>query len=410
MQTNKFKPFYLHFNYPAKILSLSMHINFKKILKTPYFLLLFTLINPLVENVTAQNSIKKLVHNIFSSQKDSTRSATFMLLPALGYAQETGVEYGIGSTYNFYMDKADTSIRTSSLALIGTLTTKKQANIKLTSDLWTKNNDYHILSEIRYRDWPFNYYGIGTDTWKANQDYIEQRLFRIRLEVEKKIVPKFYVGLNAQFEDYKFKDITAAGIFEQDAVTGKRGGRHLLLGVSALYDSRNNVSYTTKGSYARLKYAYAPAFWKGEHLQGSQLDVDIRDFETLSSKWTLALQGIYRSTFGKSTPFYSYRELGGDMMMRGYYLGRYRDKHYAATQAEFRYRFHPRFALTGFGAAGSVFSKQHSFRLLPSFGGGIRYFFSLEHNSSVRFDYAYGEKRPGEVRQSGFYLSLSEAF
>jgi hypothetical protein len=41
---------------------------------------------------------------------------------------------------------------------------------------------------------------------------------------------------------------------------------------------------------------------------------------------------------------------------------------------------------------------------------GLRYFFSLEHNSTVRFDYAIGEKRPGEKRQSGFYLSLSEAF
>jgi hypothetical protein len=49
-------------------------------------------------------------------------------------------------------------------------------------------------------------------------------------------------------------------------------------------------------------------------------------------------------------------------------------------------------------------------RLIPSYGAGLRYFFSLEHNSSIRFDYAFGEQRPGEKRQSGFYLSISEAF
>ena len=98
------------------------------------------------------------------------------------------------------------------------------------------------------------------------------------------------------------------------------------------------------------------------------------------------------------------------MSMRGYYLGRYKDKNYAAAQAELRYRFMARFGIVGFAGTGSTFSKQHNPRLVPSYGAGLRYFFSLEHNSSVRLDYAFGEQRPGEKRQSGFYLSVSEAF
>jgi len=97
-------------------------------------------------------------------------------------------------------------------------------------------------------------------------------------------------------------------------------------------------------------------------------------------------------------------------MMRGYYIGRYKDKNYLASQAELRYRFHPRFAAAAFTGVGSVFSKEYNARFIPSYGGGFRYFFSLEHNSNIRIDYAYGEQRPGEKRQSGFYLSLSEAF
>lgn len=357
-----------------------------------------------------QNLIQKLKDKFLSSEKDSTRSASFMVLPAAGYAQESGFEYGVAGTYNFYVDKSDMTNRTSSIILMGTLTTKSQKNIKLTSDVWTKDNEYHILSEFRYRDWPFNFYGIGNDTWEVDEDKIGQKLFRARIDLEKKITASYYAGININYEHFSFQDQEPGGIYEQQPLIGKTGGQFLALGISQLYDSRNVTTYTTKGYYARIRYAYAPDFWGKENFKGSLIDVDLRGYYPLSNPLTIAAQGIYRTTFGDRLPFYQYRDLGGDMMMRGYYLGRYKDRNYIAAQAELRYRFHPRFGITGFGGTGSTFSKEHDIRLTPSYGAGIRYFFSLEHTSTVRFDYSFGEKRPGEKRQSGFYLSISEAF
>lgn len=368
-------------------------------------------------NATAQetsadstNFIKKIIKKFVSSEKDSTRSASFMVLPAVGYAQETGFEYGIASTYNFYIDKQDLNSRTSNLTLIGTLTTKKQKNIKLISDIWTKGNEYHILSELRYRDWPFNFYGIGNDTWKADEDYLDQKLYRIKLDGEKRFAPNFYAGLNVNYEHLKFKDMEAGGIFEQPTVYGKSGGQYLAIGASALYDNRNNTTYTTRGFYGRAKYSYAPNFFGKDNFIGSQVEVDVRGFYPINNTLTIAAQGLFRGTYGDNVPFYVLRDLGGDMTMRGYYLGRYKDNNYATAQAELRYRFHPRIGINGFLGTGSTFSKENDIRLLPTYGAGLRYFFSLEHNSSIRFDYAFGEQRPGEKRQSGFYLSISEAF
>lgn len=351
-----------------------------------------------------------MTKTFLSSEKDSTRGSSLIVLPAFGYAQETGVEYGLGGTYNFYLDKTDHNNRTSNITLIGTLTTKRQKNIKLETDLWTRDNAYHILSELRYRDWPFNFYGLGADTWLADEDFIEQQLVRAKIDVEKRIGPRWYAGVNANFEDFKFEDREPGGVFEQPDILGKAGGRYLALGVSSLYDTRNYTTYTTNGFYSRLKYAYAPHFWGGDNFTGSQLEADVRGFHALSPQVTLAGQILYRGTFGKNAPFYTYRDLGGDMTMRGYYLGRYKDKNYATAQLEVRYRFIPRLGIVGFGGTGSTFSKKHDMRLVPSFGGGIRYFFSLEHNSTVRLDYAVGEKRPGEKRQTGVYLSIAEAF
>lgn len=354
--------------------------------------------------------IQKIKNNLISSEKDNTRGASLIVLPAVGYAQESGLEYGLVGAYNFYLDKNNLDSRTSNVTLIGTLTTKRQKNIKLLTDLWTSDNDYHILSELRYRDWPFNFYGLGPDTWLNDEDFLEQQLLRVKIDVEKKVVPNLYFGINTLYERLKFEDREPDGIFTHPDVLGKTGGQYLALGVSSLYDTRNNTTYTTRGFYSRLKYAYVPSFWGNDNFTGSQLEADIRGFYSLSPQVVLAGQALYRGTFGKNIPFYAYRSLGGDMTMRGYYLGRYNDKNYTTAQLELRYRFIPRLGVVGFGGTGSTFSQQHSPRFVSSFGGGIRYFFSLEHNSTIRFDYAVGEKRAGEKRQSGFYLSVSEAF
>ena len=361
----------------------------------------------------AQNNpglIAKIKQKYLSSQSDSSRSGSLMILPAFAYAQETGAEFGIASTYNFYMDKKDMQSRTSNVTFMATLTSNKQKNIKLNTDIWTHHNMYHILSELRYRDWPFNFYGLGNSTLQADEDYLGQKLSRIKLDVERKISHKTYAGLNILYEHFKISDIEAGGILETDDIRGKTGGQYLAFGGSFLIDGRDFTTYSTKGFFLRAKYAYAPPFWKGDHFSGSLAELDSRFFYSPLSNLTIATQALYRGTLGKQAPFYVYRDLGGDSSMRGYYLGRYKDKNYTTAQAELRYRIIPRFGIVAFGGLGSTFSEQYSFRTVPTYGGGLRYFFSLEHLSTVRLDYAVGEKRPGEKQQSGFYLSLSEAF
>lgn len=381
-------------------------------LKALFFLIIATSLHTPIRAQQSENLVKKIMKTVFSADSDSSRKSSFMALPAASYAPETGFEYGVAATYNFYIDKNDIKSKTSSLNLIATLTTEKQRKINITSDLWTKNNEYHIITDIRLRKWPFNFYGIGNDTWQIDEDYLDQTLYRIKVDIEKKINPKFYAGLNINYDNYKFSDIESGGVFDKADIHGKSGGQFLALGISTLYDSRDRTTYSSKGFYGRAKYAYAPNFFGKENFIGSQAELDLRGFLPLHQKLIVAIQGIYRGTFGSNNPipFYVKRDLGGDMTMRGYYLGRYKDNNYISAQAELRYRFHPRFAAVGFTGTGSTFSKAQSPRLVPSYGLGGRYFFSLEHRSSIRIDYAFGEKRPGEKRQSGFYLSLSEAF
>ncbi|SEM30114.1 Surface antigen [bacterium A37T11] len=353
----------------------------------------------------------KLVQRFISSKKDSTRSAGFVLLPVLGSAPETGLEFGLAGIYNFYVDKTDPTIRTSSTALQTSFTTKSQFDVKLTTDIWTKKNEWHYLGEIRFRNFPFNFYGLGDQTLDQDKDILRQRLFRIRAEAEKKWLPHYYGGLVALFENYTYQDKEAGGIFDKELLQGKSGGHYIALGISQLYDSRNTNTYTTKGFYARGRYTYSPNLWGGQNFSGSHLDGELRAFFPLTPTLTLGLNSEYQTYFNKAIPFYLTPQLGYDEMMRGYYQGRYRDNNFLAAQAELRWRFHPRLGLAAFAATGTVYPKTPDLTALKgSFGGGLRYFFDLEHNSSIRVDYGVGEKRPGEKRQTGLYLSLGEAF
>lgn len=355
----------------------------------------------------------KLIKKLLSNEADTTRSSSFLPLPAIGYAQETGAELGVASLYSFYTDRKDTLTRTSRLTGIATLTTKKQSNLQLKSDIWTPQNKYHITGEIRYKNFPFNFYGIGNSTLEANEDPIGQKLFKLNAGIEKKLGKISFSGFSLAYESYRFSDKDPGGIYSSDpTIYDKDGGRVLYLGITQVIDNRNSNTYTTKGSYLKLNYSYAPDFWGGSNYSGGLVKLDLRNFNSLNKKTVLGINAHFQSIGGNTTPFYLLPQLGNDEMMRGYYSGRYRDHNLMALQSEIRLRLNPRFGMAAFAAAGNVYSngnlKLAHFK--PSIGGGFRYFYDIERGLSIRMDYAIGEQNPGEKRQSGFYLSLGEAF
>lgn len=355
----------------------------------------------------------KLIRKMLSNEADTTRGSSFLPLPAIGYAQETGIEFGGAGLYSFYTDRKDTLMRTSRITGMITFTTKKQSNFALKSDIWTPGNKFHVTSEIRYRNFPFNFYGIGNSTLELNEDPITQKLFKLNAGLEKKLGKSIYTGMSMAYESYRFEDKVTGGIYSNNpGIRDKDGGQVFFIGITQIFDNRNTNTYTTKGSFLKFNYSYAPDFFGGDHFSGSLLKLDLRNFHSLSKKTTLGLNAHYQTISGGNTPFYLLPQLGSDEMMRAYYAGRFRDQNLLALQAEIRLRLNPRFGLVGFAGAGNVYTKNNTklIQLKPSLGGGLRYFFDIERGLSVRMDYAIGEQNPGEKRQQGLYLSLGEAF
>lgn len=364
----------------------------------------------LAANVSAQ---RKFIQRYFSSKTDSTRRPSFMPVPIFRYSQEIGVEFGLGALFSMYMDKKDTLNRSSNFSTVASLSTKGQYNFSLRGDIWTSANKYHLISELRFKSMPFNFYGIGNETRMADADRLVQKQTRVFFELEKQLLPHLYTGVLVGFEDFRFKDEIPGGIFSTSQnLIHKQGGSAVYFGLSQSYDTRNSNNYTTKGFLGRISYQYAPDFFGGESFTGSVIRANVRNFWSLSPKFVLGVNALFHTVQGNNTPFYLLPQMGNDEMMRGYYTGRYRDRNLLAAQAELRYRYNNRFGAVIFAGTGQVFDNGgFAFdRFKPSYGFGGRYFFDPEKGLSVRVDFGIGEKRPNEKRLTGTYITLAEAF
>ncbi len=357
----------------------------------------------------AQN---KIIDKLFSD--DTTRHNSFLPVPLIGFSQEAGFQFGVAGIYSFYTDIKDPQIKASQFYGVLAFSTKKQMQISFKADVWAKENKYHYLTEVKYLNQPFNFYGIGNKTLLADEDKLNLKRLRLNAELERKILDQLYLGGGVEYENLVFSDKETGGIYTSDpTLVDKNGGQFLYFKVTSLFDSRDQVSYASKGFYTKLQFSYAPDVFDSPNFYGTLFTADVRNFHKISNKLNIALNATFEGISGsRATPFYTLRQLGNDQFMRGYYTGRYRDENLLTSQAELRFRPVPRFGVVAFGGAGKVFAKGdfNNSDFKPTYGLGGRFFFDLEKGLALRLDYAMGGKPAGEKRISGFYISLGEAF
>lgn len=377
----------------------------KKLLTLSTFILLAT---PLFAQ---KNLLPKFVRKMLF-EKDSSKHSSFFLLPVFSSAPETGVEVGGSALYSFYTDTVHNNTRVSNIFGYATLTTKGQSRLSLSTSYWAPQNAWHYTASVGYINFPFDFYGIGPNTYKTAKDHLGQKRFKLNFEADKKLGEHIYIGLLAGGFDYKFDNKNPGSSFDTNPlVEGKTGGASVLAGPTFIFDSRNNNTYTTKGIVITSYYYLMQGIGANNGYKGGLLNIEIAQFNKLSKRFVLGFDVQDQNLTGSQSPFYLLPALGSDEMMRGYYNGRYRDRNFIAGQAELRYRLSDRWGLDAFTGTGTVFNKSFSFSdLKPNYGGGLRYFFDVEKGLTMRMDYGVGQKVTGEGRQSGLYLSLGEAF
>jgi hypothetical protein len=100
--------------------------------------------------------------------------------------------------------------------------------------------------------------------------------------------------------------------------------------------------------------------------------------------------------------------MGGEVKMRGYYLGAYRDHVLVDGQVEYRMPVWKIIGLVGFAGVGRVAPTYEELSIDGfhfSYGAGLRLKVDSKNNINVRFDFGFG---PDGI--NGSYINFTEAF
>jgi len=93
--------------------------------------------------------------------------------------------------------------------------------------------------------------------------------------------------------------------------------------------------------------------------------------------------------------------------MRGYFEGRYTDRHMIAAQVEWRQKLSRMWGVIAFAGLGEVAPTVDQFSLdtiRPSIGAGFRFLIDPVEDLNLRLDWGFGH------RTNNYYFNIAEAF
>jgi len=342
---------------------------------------------------------------------DTSSAATSRLLtlPAVGFSPETSLEVGV-RVFSLYHARHDTTVnRLSEVVLYSFVTLRGQFGVQVENAVYTNRNKYFLLGRTRYQQFPLLFFGIGPTAGSERLALINANSFQLRQRALRQIRGNLYAGLEIDFQLMGNVRIEEREGQTLPLLTGSNGARTMGLGGALVYDSRANVLNVRRGEFLELgELFYRSAF--GSEFNYRSIVLDGRIYRPLGRANRILTGQIYGQFMQGTVPFYNLALLGGEQLMRGYYLGRYRDKTLLAGQAELRwlpFGFSKRWGGSVFAALGTVAPSAaalQSKNVQWAGGAGLRFLLFRSKDVFLRGD--VGFTREG----TGFYFSLGEAF
>lgn len=336
----------------------------------------------------------------------------FLVYPVLAYAPETRLEVGLSGLYLFY-SRGDTNNRLSEIPLYTFYTLNEQYGLTFEHAIFSHQSRRSFLGEGIIADFPLKYYGIGLDARSEDAVVVYARQLVARERV------LFRLGRSEVYLGPELGISSLSGVrFEAEdgrSVALPRGGdgtTNLTAGLGVAHDKRHNPLNVREGLFGELALLASGAGLLSEHTFHN-VYADLRGYQPLGSEQAVVVAGQILGQFGGGDlPFNELGLIGGEGMMRGYYRGRYRDRHLIAAQAEIRFLplplgFTKRIGAAAFVASGTVWPSWAALgevRPLLTGGGGLRVLTFPASDIYTRIDVGLSEDGPG------FYLYVGEAF
>lgn len=333
------------------------------------------------------------------------RQWDYAVLPLIYYQPETSFGAGGQLALVRIPSTGGAEQKRHDMLLLGaTATWKRQYGVSIAANKYWNGDDDRLRLDAVAQRFPNTFWGLGNQTPEDAADSYTPVLLGAQTNYSHRLVEQIYGGIGLTAGHYRMATFTPGGTVAEFLATRRAEGWLVGVGPSLQRDSRDDSSYPRGGSLSVLSLtAFRPA-WLSDY---SFLDVtaDQRTFIGLPRGHVLALQAFGEWTTGEP-PIELLPALGGPERLRGYFQGRYRDKMYVMTQAEWRAPLFWRLSGALFAAAGDVFAGPSDIgagHIKAGAGGGLRLNVGKPLPLNIRLDVAYAA---GSV---GVYLVIGEA-
>ena len=362
-----------------------------------------------VATVAADTTVRKkgfinkvLAYFNDANKTDYSKKFDFRIIGGPHYSTDTKLGLGLVAAGLYKTDRNDTILPPSNMSLFGDVSTVGFYMLGVRGLHIFPHDRYRLDYTLYFYSFPCKYWGIGYAN--GNNDANETEMNRWQAQAKAsfmfRVAPSTYIGPMLTFDFIEGKDIKNPELLEgMDRITRNTG-----VGLTFVYDSRDVTTTPKRGFYVNLSQCFRPKFM-GNDYAFSTTDLRFNAYRRVWKGGIIATD--LRSQLNFGNPSWGMMALlGNSYSMRGYYEGRYRDKHKIEAQVELRQHVWKRNSVVAWVGAGTVFNKFSSMRMghvLPNFGIGYRWEFKKDVN--VRLDYGFGKSG-----QSGFIFNINEAF
>jgi hypothetical protein len=326
--------------------------------------------------------------------------------PYAFYTPETNLAVGAGGIVYFYL-ASDTLTKPSSVSTSFFYSVDNQFDFSVIPEVYFERGEFYLYGYFSIGQYLDKYYGNGpTSVEIPDPEYLYEGIV-IKGNFQWSFTETMKFGPIAEYQDRLILDKKSNPYLLSDTVLGSNGGNEFGLGAIASWDTRNHRFYPSHGHLFEASALFVSRALGGD-FDYNRYKLDMRWYHPLTDTedHILGIQAFGSIVRGQP-PFYDLSALGGKMIMRGYYTGRFRDFDYAAGQVEYRTRIIQRIGLVLFAGLGTVSSREYPIRaedLKASYGIGFRYVFDLKEKIDIRADFGFG---PGT---SGVYFDIQQAF
>ncbi len=347
--------------------------------------------------------------NVSGNDSLSDYKDKLTVLPVIGSSPETSLMLGGVAIQQFKPSGSGAETRPSNIIVSAIYTLNNQMIFELSPALILPQESWILAGYYSAYYFPDQFWGVGPNTSNDDQITIKYKMFQIRQMALKQVAPSVYTGPYIRWyknDDFSFIDGNDIE-FEPSGLKGSEGGSAFGIGGIFRWDERNSFMTPTENHFIELSAVFYPGLF-GTSFQYSQFRIDARKYVDLrgDAKSVLAFHSWFQATKG-NVPFMELANLGGNDILRGYYMGRFRDRYSLQLQAEWRRHIRGRFGFALFGGAGDVWPAMDQFKaddIKVAGGAGLRFNLNPGDTTHLRIDYAIGKNT------SGLYLTIGEAF